>query len=41
MHPEYVDLLTKHPKGATLITGAVVMGTIGILWIRKLVRIDV
>ena len=41
LHPEYVDLLTKHPKGATLITAAVVMGLIGILWIRKLVRIDV
>jgi tight adherence protein B len=41
LHPEYVDLLTKHPKGATLITAAVVMGTIGILWIRRLVRIDV
>lgn len=40
-HPEYVARLTEHPKGPTLITTAVVMGAIGILWIRKLVRIEV
>jgi tight adherence protein B len=39
--PEYVSLLTDHPKGSTLIYGAVVMGTIGVLWIRRLVRIEV
>jgi tight adherence protein B len=41
LHPEYVALLTKHPQGPKLITAAVVMGTIGIVWIRKLVRIEV
>ncbi len=41
IHPEYVALLTKHPQGPKLISAAVVMGTIGIIWIRKLVRIEV
>lgn len=41
MHPEYLSHLTEHPKGATLIYTAVVMGVIGILWIRRLVRIEV
>jgi tight adherence protein B len=41
LHPEYIAILTKHPQGASLITAAVVMGTIGILWVRKLVRIEV
>lgn len=41
MHPEYVARLTSHPKGPTLIEGAVVLGCIGILWIRNLVRIEV
>jgi tight adherence protein B len=41
MHPEYVARLTEHPKGPTLISFAVGLGTIGILWIRRLIRIDV
>jgi tight adherence protein B len=41
MHPEYVAKLTEHPKGSTLISIAVSMGTVGILWIRRLVRIEV
>jgi tight adherence protein B len=41
MHPEYVARLTEHPRGATLIYAAVGMGTVGILWIRRLVRIEV
>jgi len=41
MHPDYVSRLTQHPKGATLITTAIVMGTVGVLWIRRLVRIEV
>ena len=41
IHPDYVALLTKHQQGPQLITAAVVMGTIGIIWIRKLVRIEV
>jgi tight adherence protein B len=41
MHPEYVARLTEHPRGPTLIYIAAGMGTIGILWIRRLVRIEV
>lgn len=41
MHPDYVARLTEHPRGPTLIGTAVVMASIGILWIRKLVRIEV
>lgn len=41
MHPEYLSHLTEHPKGPTLIYCAVAMGTVGILWIRRLVRIEV
>jgi tight adherence protein B len=40
MHPEYIARLVEHPRGPMLITTAVVMSTIGILWIRKLVRIE-
>jgi tight adherence protein B len=41
MHPEYVARLTDHPRGPTLIYIAAGMGTVGILWIRRLVRIEV
>ena len=41
MHPEYVALLTEHPRGPTLIYARGGMGAIGILWIRRLVRIEV
>lgn len=41
MDPDYITLLTEHPRGPTLITAAVVMGVIGVLWIRRLVRIEV
>ena len=40
-HPEYVAKLTEHERGPTFIGTAVVMGSIGILWIRRLVRIEV
>jgi tight adherence protein B len=41
MHPDYLSHLTEHPKGPTLIYCSLVMGTIGILWISRLVRIEV
>jgi len=41
MHPDYLSHLTQHPMGPKLITCSIVMGTIGILWIRRLVRIEV
>jgi tight adherence protein B len=40
-HPEYLGRLTQHALGPKLITCSIVMGTIGILWIRRLVRIEV
>lgn len=41
LHPDYLSHLTEHPKGPTLIYCSIFMGTIGILWIRRLVRIEV
>ena len=41
MQPDYITLLTKDPRGPTLIYSAVGWGTIGVLWIRRLVRIEV
>lgn len=41
MHPDYVARLTGHPKGPTLIYAAVFMGSVGVLWIRRLVRVEV
>lgn len=40
MHPEYVARLTDHAQGPKLIGAALVMAFIGILWIRRLVRIE-
>lgn len=40
-HPEYVSRLVDHPQGPRLIYTAVCMGLIGVLWIRRLVRIEV
>jgi tight adherence protein B len=39
--PDYMPMLFKDPMGKNLIAGAVVMGIIGILWIRKILRIQV
>jgi tight adherence protein B len=40
-NPEYVARLLDHPRGPTLIGIAVIMGSLGILWISRLVRIEV
>jgi tight adherence protein B len=39
--PDYLPALVKDPRGPKLIFGAVVMGTVGILWIRRIIRIEV
>ncbi|SCZ60177.1 type II secretion system F family protein [Thiohalomonas denitrificans] len=39
--PDYLPRLINDPLGQKLVVGAVVMGTIGIFWIRKLLRIQV
>jgi tight adherence protein B len=39
--PDYLPVLTKDPVGQKLIAFGCVMGVIGILWIRKIIRIEV
>jgi tight adherence protein B len=39
--PEYLPMLTEDPLGQKLIIAGGVMGVIGILWIRKVIRIEV
>ncbi len=39
--PGYLPRLTDDPLGQKLVMGAFIMGTIGIFWIRKLLRIQV
>jgi tight adherence protein B len=39
--PEYLPVLVKHPMGKNLIAASVVLAVIGILWIRKIIRIRV
>jgi len=39
--PDYLPLLTHDPMGRKLITVAVGLGLLGVLWIRKLLRIEV
>jgi tight adherence protein B len=39
--PDYLPMLTKDPFGQKLVIAGGVMGVIGILWIRKIIRIDV
>ncbi len=41
LNPEYLPLLTKDPLGRQLIAGAFVMVSLGILWIRRIIRIEV
>jgi len=39
--PDYLPTLVHDPLGRKLIIGAVVLGAIGVLWIRNLLRIEV
>ena len=39
--PNYLPLLFKDPMGKNLVAGAVVLGMVGILWIRRVIRIQV
>ena len=41
LNPEYLPLLTKDPLGRQLIAGAFVMVSLGIFWIRRIIRIEV
>lgn len=39
--PEYMPMLVKDPRGPNLIMGAVTLGIIGIIWLRRIIKIDV
>jgi tight adherence protein B len=39
--PDYLPVLVKNPMGKNLIFAAAVLGTLGILWIRRVIRIQV
>jgi len=39
--PDYLPLLVKNPLGKNLIAAAIVLGVIGILWVRRIIRIQV
>jgi tight adherence protein B len=39
--PDYLPMLFKDPMGKNLIAAAVVFGILGILWIRRIIRIQV
>ncbi|MCH4565154.1 type II secretion system F family protein [Halomonas sp. EGI 63088] len=41
VNPEFLPMLTEDPVGRQLVVGAFVMIVIGILWLRKIVRIEV
>jgi len=39
--PTYLPVLVHHPMGQKLIAGSICLGLVGMLWIRKLLRIEV
>lgn len=39
--PDYLPILIKNPMGKNLLAGALVMAILGILWIRRILRIQV
>jgi tight adherence protein B len=41
INPEHMELLYKEPMGQKMLTAAVVMQTIGYLWIKKVIKIEV
>ena len=41
INPEHMELLYKEPMGQKMLTAAVVMQTVGYLWIKKVIKIEV
>jgi tight adherence protein B len=41
INPEHMDLLFRERMGQMMIAGAIVMQTIGYVWIRKVIKIEV
>lgn len=39
--PDYLPVLVKDPRGQQMIVGSMVSATLGILWIRRILRIEV
>jgi tight adherence protein B len=39
--PDYLPVLLKDPTGRKLIGVSFAMGIVGILWIRRIIRVDV
>jgi tight adherence protein B len=39
--PDYLPMLVNNPLGQQLVWGAFALAVVGILWIRKLIRIEV
>jgi Flp pilus assembly protein TadB len=41
LNPEHMDVLFHERMGQTMIVAAIVMQTIGFVWIRKVIKIEV
>jgi tight adherence protein B len=41
INPEHMQLLFKERLGQQLLVGAIVMQTVGFLWIRQVIKIEV
>ena len=41
INPEHMNLLFREPMGQMMIMGAIVMQTVGYVWIRKVIKIEV
>lgn len=41
INPEHMGLLFKEPMGQAMVVGAIIMQTIGYIWIRQVVKIEV
>jgi len=41
INPEHMNLLFHHPMGRMMLLGALIMQTIGYLWIRQVIKIEV
>jgi tight adherence protein B len=39
--PDHMKTLFTHPMGRTMVMGAIVMQTVGFLWIKKVIKIEV
>ncbi len=40
LRPEWINTLTTHPLGPTLVVAAILLQILGLLWLRRIVRIE-